>query len=191
MAKDNKSTATIWGVRSVVVTVVSTLAGFILGTIVTLWVAVDVEHAEKIKTLENAVFELHYNIDMVWYNDEKFINTTNRFPELRDKALWELYYHRGNIWVSGEQAVVDNLLECLNEIDWINRDALSQYFVGDALFTEGPMGADGKHMGELQTTFGPNIVMAHKAMVDHYKTRTQPLMLKLLPYLESKQSDTD
>lgn len=183
MARDDKSQAAIWGVRSVLVTVVCTLAGVLLGSIVTLWVAVDVEHAETTEALENAIFELEYNIELSWYNDEKFIYSTHRFSELRDQTLWELYYLRGQLWSDGEKAVADQLLECLNEIDWINRLAMGQHFVGDALFADGEVIVGGP--AEL----GPNIVASHQAMVSHYKTRTQPLMTKLLPYLESKLSD--
>ncbi len=122
----NEEVAIFWGKFGVFITIGCFILGLVGGSIITLWVAADTQETYIRSILANAISEIDYNRGISWYQNERYIETSNYFSNLRTSALWQAYYNCG-IMFGNDSAVTKQVIKCLDEIDWINRLGFTQY----------------------------------------------------------------
>lgn len=182
-----------WGRWGIIATLICAALSFFGGGIYTKWVAIDT-HNEYLKQLLNsAISEIEYNSQISWYNNDKYIDKSLYFSFIRTDALWELYYNSNQIFAKN-RAVTNELKECLDEMEGINRMAYAQYgeivlILRIATDDEITSSSD-ENIKKLLTELEPKIMKdLHQKMYDKYNSNVIFLMAKVKTYLIDKQKE--
>lgn len=171
-----------WSKWGIYVTIICTVLGLLVGSFYTKWVAIDTQKEYQKQLVNNAIREVEYNLQISWYNTDKYIETPNIFPKLRTSALWEVYYNSNYFW-NDDDANKDKLLECLNEIDWNDRLIPLQYQSPFILQQVDNSSEDVTYSDLVQDRAEKEIHEIHQALYDKYNSSIKYKLEKVKTYL--------
>jgi flagellar basal body-associated protein FliL len=174
---------------NVIVTVLCTLIGIGFGFLIAKQSAKDARQEYHKRLLNSAINELEYNLQISWYNDEKYIEMATTFSALNTKALWEVYYNFEEIF-GDQQAIKKDIKNCLNEIDWINRLVPSQYspeILSPVIaYFEGQLTEE-----SIKANTEQLMQYLHEKMYDKYQSSAKILMSEVRDYLVNMRDKID
>ena len=178
----------IWKRSDIWIPIICSILFFILGSLYSKWIAIDTHNEYLKQILTNAISEIEYNLKITWYNEDKFINSDQPFSNLRDGAIWEVYYNSNQLF-ENDQATIDKILECLREIDGINRQALRQYnyigfgiVVGEQLHNE----YNDEVFQSIAESTKPRLYKLHEEMQNSYNKIAKHVLKQVKGYLADK-----
>jgi hypothetical protein len=189
---------TYWGQRNITVTIVCAAVFFILGFFTNKWLSNDIREETikytELEIINNAICELNYNLQIAWYQDRKFIDDIQYFSLLRTQALWAVFYDSDRLFPNNK-AIKDKIIECLNEIDWINRLVPAQYIPLTALpppevvKTKPSDQEIAKMEKEIDVLLRSMIIPIHGEMYEQYQKSVKPLMEDVKKYLVDARTE--
>jgi hypothetical protein len=188
MSGKKESSTVAWGKRGIIINIICTVVAFFAGSIYSRWITIDNQNEYIKQLLYNAISEVDCNLTNAWYTSDNYVNMPLYFSDLRTQALWNVYYNK-HIIFKDDLATADQVLNCLNEIDWINREAMTQYTQSNVAIPinhPGDIPSAEKIAEMIKDPDNSPLVAAHKDMFARFRSKVAPNLTKIKSYFERR-----